>query len=190
MSTELASGLPAMAVILPAAAGVLILAAGRFIGWFREVLAIAGGVAALVCSVEAAVEVLRGYILTSFGRQFYVDSLSALLLVLVSGITFLAVIYSLKYMCHEVHEGGPPQRTTPNRLTAFYGWLMLFEATMLWACVSNNIIMLYVAVEASTIASGLLVAFYWDKRSLEAGYKYLMLLTVGITFSLFGCELV
>ncbi len=61
---------------------------------------------------------------------------------------------------------------------------------MAWAAVTNNIIMLYVAVEATTLTSGLLVAFFWDRRALEAGYKYLMLLTIGITFALFGCVLV
>jgi formate hydrogenlyase subunit 3/multisubunit Na+/H+ antiporter MnhD subunit len=45
-------------------------------------------------------------------------------------------------------------------------------------------------VEATTLTSGLLVAFFWDRRALEAGYKYLMLLTIGITFALFGCVLV
>ena len=60
---------------------------------------------------------------------------------------------------------------------------------MLWGCVTNNVIMLYVAIEATTLTSGLLVAFYWDRRALEAGYKYLMLLTIGITFALFGCVL-
>jgi hydrogenase-4 component F len=93
-------------------------------------------------------------------------------------------------MRHHSGAGEAAHTTTPRRLSVFYGWLMLFLSTMLWACTSNNIIMLYVAVEASTIASGLLVAFYWDKRALEAGYKYLMLLTVGITFALFGCVLV
>jgi hydrogenase-4 component F len=46
-----------------------------------------------------------------------------------------------------------------------------------------------VAIEATTLTSGLLVAFYWDRRALEAGYKYLLLLTIGITFALFGCVL-
>ncbi len=128
--------------------------------------------------------------LTSFDRQFYADSLSALLLVLISGVGFLSTVYACRYMLHQAGDTGLPHTTPHRRLRAFYGWLMLFIATMLWACLSNNIIMLYVAVEASTIASGLLVAFYWDKRSLEAGYKYLMLLTVGITFALFGCVLV
>jgi proton-translocating NADH-quinone oxidoreductase chain N len=67
---------------------------------------------------------------------------------------------------------------------------MWFLGTMLWGCVTNNLIMLYVATEATTLTSGLLVAFYWDRRALEAGYKYLMILTIGITFALFGCVLV
>ena len=187
---ELASSLPALVAIVPALAGVLILAIGRYVGWLREALALAGSAATLALSIAAGRAALKGMALTSFGRQFYVDALSALLIVLVSGVSLVAVFYSLRYMRHHVQEGGLTHTTTEGRLTAFYGWLMLFISTMLWACVSNNIIMLYVAVEASTIASGLLVAFYWDKRSLEAGYKYLMLLTVGITFALFRCVLV
>jgi hydrogenase-4 component F len=190
MPNEINSVLPILVMSLPAAAGVLIFVLGGFVGRLREVLALAGIVGALVCSVLVGAAVLRNQVLTSFGRQIYADAFSAFLIVLVSAIGLLAVVYSVRYMRHQVREGGLPHTTTEGRLTAFYGWLMLFIATMLWACLSNNIIMLYVAVEASTIASGLLVAFYWDRRSLEAGYKYLMLLTVGITFALFGCVLV
>ncbi len=187
---EMPSLLPALAVIIPAAAAVLIWLFGRFASRLNEALALVGSVGALACSVGIGKAALEGQVLLSFGKQFYADALSALLVVLVSAVGFLAVLYSLRYMRHQVQEGGLTHTTTEGRLTAFYGWLMLFVSTMLWACLSNNIIMLYVAVEASTIASGLLVAFYWDKRALEAGYKYLMLLTVGITFALFGCVLV
>ena len=190
MSTEVVSILPVLVVLVPTAAGVLILILGRFIGRLREALALIGATGALVFSIGIARTALEGKVFTSFGRQFYADSLSALLVTLVSGIGLLATIYSLRYMHQTVQEGGLPHTTSEGRLTVFYGWLMFFISTMLWACVSNNIIMLYVAVEASTIASGLLVAFYWDRRALEAGYKYLMLLTVGITFALFGCVLV
>ena len=192
MPVESASVLPALVVIVPAGAGILIFLLGRYTTILREVLAVLGAGAALAYSVVIALAALQGEVATSFHRQFYADSLSALLIVLISGIGFLATIYSLKYMRHQVQDTPDPSEhtTTAGRLRAYYGWLMLFLSTMLWACLSNNIIMLYVAVEASTIASGLLVAFYWDKRALEAGYKYLMLLTVGITFSLFGCVLV
>jgi hydrogenase-4 component F len=54
---------------------------------------------------------------------------------------------------------------------------------------TNNIVLLWVALEATTLASALLVSFYWDGRAIEAGYKYLLLLTVGITAAFFGCVL-
>ena len=190
MSTETASVIPALVVIVPTSAAVLIFILGKYAAGLREVLAVLGSAAALALSAAIVSATLRGEVLTSFNNQLYADSLSALLISLISGLGLIAMIYSLKYMRHQVQEGGLPHTTTSGRLTAFYGWVMLFISTMLWACLSNNIIMLYVAVEASTITSGLLVAFYWDKRSLEAGYKYLMLLTVGITFSLFGCVLI
>jgi hydrogenase-4 component F len=190
MTNEMSSILPAAVVLIPAVAGLLIFLLGMRTAWLRELLALLGTGAAFVMSVMVAASAVRGQVLTSFNLQFYADGLSALLIVLVSTIGLIATAYSLKYMRHQVQEGGLPHTTTSARLRAFYGWLMLFLSTMLWACLSNNIVMLWVAVEASTIASGILVGFYWDKRALEAGYKYLMLLTVGITFSLFGCIMV
>jgi hydrogenase-4 component F len=190
MVTESSSMLPVLVVAIPAVCGILIFASGRFTFWLREILAVLGAVGAFGFSVSIGIRAIHGIALTSIGKQFYADSLSAFLAVLVSTIALLAIIYSLRYMRHTIADSGLPHTTTSGRLTAYYGWTMLFVSTMLWACLSNNVIMLYVAVEASTIASGLLVAFYWDKRSLEAGYKYLMLLTVGITFSLFGCVLI
>ncbi|MGC8832719.1 MAG: complex I subunit 5 family protein [Armatimonadota bacterium] len=189
MSEGTTSALPVLLVIVPAVVACLIPILGRTWLWSREVLALIGATGAFVFSLWAAVEVLGGAVLTAFGEQLYMDALSALLVVLVSLVGLLATIYSLRYMKHHA-EGGEAEGAGERRLSAYYGWLMLFIATMLWACISNNIIMLYVAVEASTIASGLLVAHYWNRRALEAGYKYLMLLTVGITFSLFGCVLV
>jgi len=190
MAEGTTSALPVLLVIVPAAVACLIPILGRTWLWSREVLALIGAVGAFAFSVWAAGEVLGGAVLTAFGGQLYMDALSALLVVLVSLVGLLATIYSLRYMKHHAEGGETEAAATERRLSAYYGWLMLFIATMLWACVSNNIIMLYVAVEASTIASGLLVAHYWNRRALEAGYKYLMLLTVGITFSLFGCVLV
>ncbi|MGQ9455574.1 MAG: complex I subunit 5 family protein [Armatimonadota bacterium] len=188
-SSEVNSLYPALVVLVPAGAGILIFLLGKK-SWFREALALLSLAASLTISILIGITVLRGNVLLSFGHQLRADTLSALLVLLVTGVSFVVVVYCPRYMRHLVRDVSLPHSTTEGRLTIFYGWLMLFVATMLWACLSNNIIMLYVAVEASTIASGLLVAFYWDRRALEAGYKYLMLLTVGITFALFGCVLV
>jgi hydrogenase-4 component F len=106
------------------------------------------------------------------------------MVVIIAGIGLLASVYSIQSLSEHGTESMADSRTR-----RFYGLLMWFLGTMLWGCVTNNVIMLYVAIEATTLTSGLLVAFYWDRRALEAGYKYLMLLTIGITFALFGCVL-
>ena len=70
------------------------------------------------------------------------------------------------------------------------GWYYLgyhvFIWTMLVTGVVNNLGLLWVAIEATTLVSALLVGFYQSKAALEAAWKYLILCTVGITFALFG----
>ena len=74
-----------------------------------------------------------------------------------------------------------------NRLPLYFLLNSVFISTMTFAAVTNNVIMLFVIVEATTLASALLVTFYGRAESLEAGYKYLILCTVGITLALLGC---
>jgi hydrogenase-4 component F len=80
-------------------------------------------------------------------------------------------------------------KTTINRLPLYFTLVSLFISTMAWGAITNNLIMLYVIVEATTLASALLVTFYWKPESLEAGYKYLILCSVGITLALLGTVL-
>ncbi|MGE5235383.1 MAG: complex I subunit 5 family protein, partial [Acidobacteriota bacterium] len=128
--------------------------------------------------------------LVEWSNELRVDALSALLVVVIGGIGVLASLYSVRYMLQSELVTRLGKAVAERRLCTFYALLLWFLSTMVWGCVTNNIVMLYVAVEATTLTSGLLVAFYWDRRALEAGYKYLMLLTIGITFALFGCVLV
>ncbi|MFB3880864.1 MAG: complex I subunit 5 family protein [Armatimonadota bacterium] len=186
---EVPSGLVQLIFIVPVIASILAWVLGRLQRALAEALAVLGALGALAASVAVIGPVLRGEVLTGWGRELRIDALSALLVVLISGVALPAAVYSIRYMRHRRLHDSEGRDITDRRLPAFYGLFLLFLATMLWGCVTNNIIMLYVAVEATTIASGLLVAFYWDRRSLEAGYKYLMLLTVGITFALFACVL-
>jgi proton-translocating NADH-quinone oxidoreductase chain N len=175
--------------LVPAGAGLLAWLLGRLRRVLSEVLGLLGAAGALVISCLLLSQTLQGRVLTGWGLELRVDSLSSLLVMLISGVGLPAALFSVRYMRHRRLTDSSGRDITDARLPAFYGLFLLFLATMLWGCVTNNIIMLYVAVEATTIASGLLVAFYWDRRSLEAGYKYLMLLTVGITFALFACVL-
>ena len=56
--------------------------------------------------------------------------------------------------------------------------------------VVDNLGLLWVAIEATTLVSALLVGFYRTRSALEAAWKYLILCTVGITFALFGLLLI
>jgi hydrogenase-4 component F len=178
------SVLPAAVFLLPVLAGVIVFSATRLGRAFEQWVSVL--TAALVTGLGAwmAYRVLGGAVLTTWNRELRVDALSALMVVMIAGIGLLATIYSVRYLADRLAEG-----SGARRLRIFYGLLMWFLGTMLWGCVTNNVIMLYVAIEATTLTSGLLVAFYWDRRGLEAGYKYFMLLTIGITFALFGCVL-
>ncbi len=188
---ETVSLLPAVVFLLPIASGCLILALrGR---WSHGV---AKGIALLTVAVMAvlafwmAARVVGGSVLTSWSNELRVDALSALLIAVVAVIGLVAVVYSANYLEHEGVLDRIGVGQTERRIPIFYALVIWFLGTMSWAVVTNNIVMLYVAVEATTLTSGLLVAFFWDRRALEAGYKYLMLLTVGITFALFGCVVV
>jgi hydrogenase-4 component F len=55
---------------------------------------------------------------------------------------------------------------------------------------ANNIIMMWVAVEATTLGSAFLVGIYGHRSSLEAAWKYVMICTVGVAFGLYGTVLV
>jgi hydrogenase-4 component F len=116
------------------------------------------------------------------GGILYVDALSALLLLVIVTVGTLAAIYSVGYLRHDLTHGETPH----DQVGWYYLGLHAFLWTMISAVVVDNLGLLWVAVEATTLASALLVGFYRTKSALEAAWKYLILCTVGITFALFG----
>jgi len=163
---------------VPAFASLLILMFGRTI-LFRELLALIGMFATFIISIKVFLET-QSKVLTAFNAHLRMDSLSGLVCFLISLIGITVIIYSFKYIQREKSD---------KKIKSFYWQVMIFLSTMLFATATNNIIMLWVIIEATTLASAILVAFYWNRDALEASYKYLMLLTVGISFALFGSVL-
>lgn len=177
--------LPILVWLVPTVIGVFILTFGRVSRAFREELAALGLLITFVISVMITARVIRGEILIAWNTQFYVDGLSALMEILGSSMGIIILLYSLRYLTH-TH----PESTTSGKLSLYYGLLLLFLGMMNWTCATNNMVMLYVSLEATTLATAFLVTFYWRRESLEAGFKYLMLVTVGIAFALFGSILI
>jgi hydrogenase-4 component F len=68
----------------------------------------------------------------------------------------------------------------------FIGTLLLFLATMTLATMARHLGLLWVAIEATTLASAPLILFHRNARSLEATWKYLLVCSVGIALALLG----
>jgi hydrogenase-4 component F len=77
-------------------------------------------------------------------------------------------------------------RLTAKRLRLYHSMYQLFNFTMLLALLTNNMGILWVALEGATLATVLLVSLYRTPESLEAAWKYFILCGVGIAQALFG----
>jgi len=148
--------------------------------------AILGSTAAFAVSIMIVLRLWGGTHLVALGRQLQADAFSGFVALIVSFVGWVSTIFAYPYLRHEVAEG----KIAVDRLPLYYVWSSVFISTMTAVTVNNNIIMMYVLVEATTLASALLVSFYWKPESLEAGYKYLLLCSVGITIGLLGCVII
>jgi hydrogenase-4 component F len=82
-------------------------------------------------------------------------------------------------------EGG----SEPRRARRYHIFVNLFAFTMLCAVTTNNVGLMWVAIEATTIASAMLIALDVSKASVEASWKYVLLGSVGIALAFAGTVL-
>ena len=137
-------------------------------------------------AIAMVYSVYGGARLTALGHQLLADPLAGFVALIISFVGWVATIYAYAYLRRQVADG----RVAVERMPVFFAWSMVFISTMTAATVNNNLIMMYVLVEATTLASAVLVSYYWKPESLEAGYKYLLLCSVGITIGLLGCVVI
>lgn len=115
-------------------------------------------------------------------EQFFIDPFNAFLVALTALVGFTTALFSRPYMRIEIAHG----RLTARRLRLYHSMYQLFTFTMLLALTTNNLGLMWVAMEAATLSTVLLVALYRTAASLEAGWKYFILCGVGIAQALFG----
>lgn len=113
------------------------------------------------------------------GNYLRADALSVYFLLNVAVISGLTLVYSMDYLQHVQSERFASPRW-------FYGMLFFFIFTMVGVCLSSNLGLLWIMMEATTLSSALLVGFYNTRGAVEASWKYLIVCTVGIAFALFG----
>ncbi|PIP80228.1 MAG: hydrogenase 4 subunit F [Gammaproteobacteria bacterium CG22_combo_CG10-13_8_21_14_all_40_8] len=118
--------------------------------------------------------------------NWYVDSLSVYLIGLTVFVGFTTSIFSKPYMLHEAEV----RSLTNSRMRLYHASFQGFIFTMLLALSTNNLGILWVALEGATLATVLLVSLYRTQESIEAAWKYFILCGVGIAQALFGTVLI
>jgi hydrogenase-4 component F len=117
---------------------------------------------------------------TAFGGVVSIDALGAYVLALTIVVSGLALWASPRYIRfelahHELH---------PRDEGHYYALLLWFMATLMAVPLVDNLGLLWVAIEATTIVSALLVGINRTPDAIEAAWKYLILGTVGVGFAL------
>lgn len=123
--------------------------------------------------------------MTTLGDYVYVDALSAFILFIIAAVGLSCSLYMWSYMDHHLAHG----TIGPKRLSRFFFLFHMFLLAMVAATIANSLGVLWVAIEGTTLATTFLIAFFRTRAALEAGWKYLILCSVGIALALFGTVL-
>lgn len=115
-------------------------------------------------------------------EQFFIDPFNVFLIALTALVGFTTAVFSRPYMRIEEDHG----RLNARRLRLYHSMYQLFMTAMLVALSTNNMGLLWVAMEAATLSTVLLVSLYRTRASIEAAWKYFILCGVGIALALFG----
>ncbi|MFE8697196.1 Na+/H+ antiporter subunit A [Cytobacillus sp. FJAT-53684] len=97
----------------------------------------------------------------------YIDGLGLIFGLLITGIGALVVLYSIYYMSKE-----------REALHNFYVYMLLFMGAMLGLVSSDNILVLYVFWELTSVSSFLLIAYWYQRKNSRNGAQKSMLITI------------
>ena len=168
-------------VFTPLAGGLLLALVRRlsWAGWINVLVSAITLAAALVLAVEVAhKDVIAGW-------GFRIDAFNVYLLVLTAFVGVTTSIFSRPYMQYVCSTG----LTNSLGMRLYHTMYQVFLFTMQLALSTDNLGILWVAVEGATLATVLLVSLYRTPEAIEAAWKYFILCGVGIALALFGTVL-
>lgn len=151
----------------------------------KETLLVGSLAVTFACALGTAGQFLAGAVPSALDDALRVDALSALVLVLSAFVGLLSSLYSVGYLRRNEARG----LVSPWRRREFDALLPLYVFAMLLVAASNNLGILWIAVELTTLISVFLVAFHNRDTSLEAAWKFLVLGSLGLAFALLGTVL-
>jgi hydrogenase-4 component F len=168
---------------VPAAAGAAAAVAPwrQWLGW----LATAANGAVLALGIVAARQATGGQVPTAAGGVLRADALSAFMVVVIGAIATLASWQSVRYLTAEISRG----EATARHAARYAALVQAFVTCMLLAVLAANLGVMWVAVEATTIATTFLVGHRRTDGALEASWKYVVICSVGIALAFLGTVL-
>jgi hydrogenase-4 component F len=136
-------------------------------------------------SIPVLITLVKDGAFSFFGDNFVIDSLSMFHIILVN-ITFLmASIYAVDYFERRIKT----ENLTLKYLRRYNMLWQVFQAVLIVVLLSNNIGLMWVALEATTLVSAFLIISDSNPLSIEAMWKYLIVCSVGIVFAFMGTVL-
>ena len=168
-----------LTVLVPAFAGLITWPATP--AWATRVAGLALA-AAIAAGVALAGVVFTGGPVRAFGGVVVIDALGAFMLVLVLTVAGIALAGSSAYLAHE-RSAGTLRAHDPGR---YFALLLWFVAGLAAVPLVDNLGLVWVGIELTTIVSALLVGFARTPAAIEAAWKYLILGSIGIGFALLG----
>lgn len=163
--------------VAPAVAGIACLLIRK--PRFAEYVTVFASLVVLAASIPVLLETLHRSS-TFWWSYIAVDDLGAWVMLCVAVVYALSTLYAIGYM-RLLDED--------SRLPRFYALFSGFALTMLAACVMNNIGVYWIAIELTTLISTFLVGFEEEAESTEAAWKYIVVVSAGISLALLGTVL-
>ncbi len=141
-----------------------------------------GYLAVLFASASLFKEIISKGSARAFLGFIYLDFLSVFFIFVISVVAFAVALYSVGYIRKDVEQG----IISEKKAGVYYLLFNLFCFSMFMVPAVDNLGMLWVAIEMTTLISAFLVGFYNSKESVEAAWKYIIICSVGIIFALLG----
>jgi hydrogenase-4 component F len=116
------------------------------------------------------------------GSWYILDTAAGVFLALIAVVGFASAVVSPLYLRH----AGRSWFTARRSHASYYAAFNLFWAALLALPLAGNLALAWLLIEATTAASALLVAFSGKRSALEAGWKYVVLTTLGLAVALLG----
>ena len=141
----------------------------------RDGVEVAASLASSAAAVLVSLFLLASGTSGVFGL-FYSDGLTRIMAITISSVFFTSVAYSWFYV-RRINE-------PLIRFRWYYSLLDLFAFTMFLAVTVNDLGIVWIAIEATTVTSAILVALERERTSVEAAWRYTLIVSVGLVASL------